>query len=253
VYIQTPGYPNFWDNGYPSGGNYWSDYNGTDLFSGPYQNETGSDGIGDTPYGIDENNQDRYPLMKPYPWGPHDVGVTSTTTSKTVVGQGFNVNVSITIFNYGDYAETFDVTAYANTTIIATFPTILTSRNSTTITFTWNTTGVPYGNYTISATATPVPAETDIVDNTFIDGWVFVAIAGEVNLDGIVDIFDGVLVAAASGAKLITDPQDPRFGEYWHDDACPRCPHDPCLDLNQDGVIDGLDLEIVENNYGETW
>jgi PKD repeat protein len=37
------------------------------LFSGPYQNETGSDGIGDTPYVIDENNLDRYPLMNP--WG----------------------------------------------------------------------------------------------------------------------------------------------------------------------------------------
>jgi len=43
--------------------NYWSDYNGTDFNSGPYQNETGSDGIGDTPYVIDENNQDNYPLM----------------------------------------------------------------------------------------------------------------------------------------------------------------------------------------------
>jgi len=54
---------NIWDDGYPSGGNYWSDYTGVDLFSGPYQNETGSDGIGDTPYIIDENNIDRYPLM----------------------------------------------------------------------------------------------------------------------------------------------------------------------------------------------
>ena len=54
---------NIWDNGYPSGGNYWSDYNGTDLYSGPNQNETGSDGIGDISYAIDENNKDNYPLM----------------------------------------------------------------------------------------------------------------------------------------------------------------------------------------------
>ena len=46
---------NVWDNG--SKGNYWSDYNGTDL---------NQDNIGDTPYIIDANNQDRYPLMKPY-------------------------------------------------------------------------------------------------------------------------------------------------------------------------------------------
>ena len=57
---------NFWDDGYPVGGNYWSDYNGTDLKSGPYQNETGSDGIGDSPYVIDANNTDMYPLMSPW-------------------------------------------------------------------------------------------------------------------------------------------------------------------------------------------
>ena len=57
---------NYWDDGYPSGGNFWSDYNGTDLYSGPYQNETGCDGIGDTPYIMDENNRDNYPLTKPF-------------------------------------------------------------------------------------------------------------------------------------------------------------------------------------------
>jgi len=57
---------NIWDDGHPSGGNYWSDHTGEDLYGGPYQNITGSDGIGDTPYVIDANNQDRYPLMSPY-------------------------------------------------------------------------------------------------------------------------------------------------------------------------------------------
>jgi parallel beta-helix repeat protein len=63
----TPPSINTWDDDYPSSGNYWSDYTGIDLYSGPYQNETGSDGIGDTPYTIDANNVDRYPLMNP--WG----------------------------------------------------------------------------------------------------------------------------------------------------------------------------------------
>jgi nitrous oxidase accessory protein NosD len=43
---------NVWDNG--KEGNYWSDYRGVDH---------NSNGIGDTPYIIDENNQDNYPLM----------------------------------------------------------------------------------------------------------------------------------------------------------------------------------------------
>jgi nitrous oxidase accessory protein NosD len=46
---------NFWDNG--EEGNYWEDYNGTDA---------NNDGIGDTPYVIDDNNVDNYPLMYPY-------------------------------------------------------------------------------------------------------------------------------------------------------------------------------------------
>jgi parallel beta-helix repeat protein len=57
---------NIWDNGYSSGGNYWSDYTGNDNCSGPYQNETGSDNIGDSPYVIDPSNIDNFPLMKPY-------------------------------------------------------------------------------------------------------------------------------------------------------------------------------------------
>ena len=60
--IDPDGY-NAWDDGYPSGGNYWSDYNGSDFSNGPYQNETGSDGIGDVPYVVDSENQDDYPLM----------------------------------------------------------------------------------------------------------------------------------------------------------------------------------------------
>ena len=57
-----------WDNGYPSGGNYWSDYTGIDLYGGLYQNETGNDGIGDVAYIVDDMNQDNYPFINP--WGP---------------------------------------------------------------------------------------------------------------------------------------------------------------------------------------
>ena len=54
---------NVWDSGYPEGGNYWSDYDGVDLFRGVEQDVNGSDGIGDTGYGIDPSNVDHYPLM----------------------------------------------------------------------------------------------------------------------------------------------------------------------------------------------
>jgi parallel beta-helix repeat protein len=61
---------NSWDNGYPNGGNYWNNYTGVDQKSGPYQNQTGSDGIGDTPVVIAQNNHDNYPLMAPYSQQP---------------------------------------------------------------------------------------------------------------------------------------------------------------------------------------
>jgi len=56
---------NSWNDGYPSGGNYWSNYSGLDSYSGCYQNETGYDWIGDTPY-ADGSAYDNYPLMDPY-------------------------------------------------------------------------------------------------------------------------------------------------------------------------------------------
>lgn len=54
---------NYWDNGYPIGGNYWSNYTGYDNFSGPAQNLPGSDSIGDHPYNLTPKNIDHYPLM----------------------------------------------------------------------------------------------------------------------------------------------------------------------------------------------
>ena len=54
-----------WNERYPTGGNYWSNYTVVDLFGGPDQDIPGADGIGDQPYYIDPKNNDRYPLMEP--------------------------------------------------------------------------------------------------------------------------------------------------------------------------------------------
>jgi parallel beta-helix repeat protein len=62
---------NFWDSGYPDGGNYWKGYVVADLMKGISQDLPGSDGIGDVPYSIKGHIgggtmgyvQDKYPLM----------------------------------------------------------------------------------------------------------------------------------------------------------------------------------------------
>jgi len=163
-----------------------------------------------------------------------DIAVTDVKLAKTVVGQGFTCKINATVQNQGDYEETFNVTLYANTTSIATQTVTLTSGNSTTITFTWNTTGFAKGNYTISAQAIPVPGETDTTDNTYTNGVVTVATVGDIVPDGTVDIYDLVTVAKAYGSG----PGDPN----WN----------PNADINGDDIIDIFDLVLVAKHYGET-
>jgi hypothetical protein len=111
--------------------------------------------------------------MKPY-GGAHDIGITGITPSETLVGQGAMLDITITVLNYGLYTETFNLTAYANTTVISQTEVTLSSRNSATITFTWDTAGVTLGTYTLKAQASTVPGETDTTDNYFEDGVVTV-------------------------------------------------------------------------------
>jgi parallel beta-helix repeat protein len=57
-----------WDEDYPSGGNYWSNYVGVDYYNGPSQDTLGSDGIGDNSLIVNGTtkwapDKDRYPLI----------------------------------------------------------------------------------------------------------------------------------------------------------------------------------------------
>jgi parallel beta-helix repeat protein len=164
----------------------------------------------------------------------HDIAVTNVTPLKTIVGQGYTMNINVTVANQGDYTETFNITLHANPTVIETKQIALANGASTTITFTWNTNGFVKGNYTIWAYAWPVPGETDTDDNTFVDGWVVVAMPGDINADGIVDIFDCVRIALAFSAT----PHDPNW--------------DPNADITNDNLIDIFDLVIIALHFAET-
>jgi hypothetical protein len=150
------------------------------------------------------------------------------------VGETKTMRINVTVKNEGNFTETFNVTVYANTTSVASQNVTLSSGNSTTITFTWNTTGFAKGNYTIWAYAWPVPGETDTADNTFVDGWVKVVVPGNVNGDDIVDMKDITTILRAYGST----PGQPK----WN----------PNSDVNCDDVVDMKDITITLRNYGQT-
>jgi hypothetical protein len=122
---------------------------------------------------------------------------------------------------------------HANETEIATKLVTVQVSGTATVDFTWNTSSFAKGNYTISAYATPVQNEVNIADNLFTDGVVRVVIPGDVNGDGIVDVFDAVLLAGAAG----TNPTSPN----WN----------PNADINNDLIIDVFDAVILAGHAGE--
>ena len=109
----------------------------------------------------------------------HDVAVTDVTPSPTVAAPGQSVSVTVAVENEGDFAETFNVTAYYDASDIGTESVTLDSHANTTLIFTWNTAIVLDGTYLISAEADVVPGETDTSDNTFEDGEVAVSSGGQ--------------------------------------------------------------------------
>jgi parallel beta-helix repeat protein len=96
---------NAWHNGYPSGGNYWSDYAGVDDKNGPNQDLAGSDGIGDTPYVIDGDSADPYPRMTQVPPFPLDIGQDITINE----GDSFVLTASAGGLSEPDLQVTWDL------------------------------------------------------------------------------------------------------------------------------------------------
>jgi hypothetical protein len=176
----------------------------------------------------------------------HDVSVVSVKPLKTVVGQGCAISINATVQNEGDYAETFNVTTYANTTITGSENVTLPAGDSTTVTLSWNTTAFAKGNYTISAYTWPVRGETDMSDNNFTGGWVVVSMVGDLTggsanawdfvPDGVVDGSDLSIVAKCYGS--------------WPGAQPPMVWNVNC-DVNDDGVVDGSDLSIIARHFGE--
>jgi hypothetical protein len=89
-------------------------------------------------------------------------------------------------------------------------------------------------NYVITACAFAIPDETNTENNAMhLTDMLRLQIQGDINFDGIVDIFDITIVALQFGRPPppITDSR---------------------ADINHDGVVDIFDIVIVALHFGET-
>ena len=224
-----------WDNGYPSGGNYWSDYAGVDLQKGSNQDQPGSDGIGDTPYSTGENNLDNYPLMQAF----ENIEVQLTLRPKTIVGQGYSYSMQIQLANQGWDAQTTSVTAYVNSTLLGAFNDIgLSGREQTILNVVWQTSTYAKGNYTISVIATPVPDEVDTTDNNYT--WtIHLGFPGDVS-SAIKGAYDGK-VDMRDIAYLVSLFNTRPSSSGWN----------PNADINDDLVVNMRDIAVAIANYNK--
>ena len=166
--------------------------------------------------------------------GTHDIAVAAISPLGDLIGRGYNTKIMVTVANEGTFAETFNFTVYANETVITTVEvSSLAGLAQAEYIVTWSTTGCDYGNYTISVNATTVDGETETADNFLVDGEIFVTLAGDVDGDGDVDIFDIVKMAGCYGKKQ---------GQPGYIANC---------DVDKDGDIDIFDIVIAAGNYGK--
>ena len=92
----------------------------------------------------------------------------------------------------------------------------------------------PCNNYTIKAEASVVPDEANTANNVYVDGTIQIKMQGDINGDGVIDVFDLSIVGTA-------------YGSF---EGMPG--YDPESDINKDGLVDARDLAVVTINYGNT-
>jgi len=96
----------------------------------------------------------------------HNVAMINIVPEETLIQQNQMTSVNVTAANLGNYTETFNVTLYYDSVEMGLQTVTLNTGESRVLTFTWNTTGVFLGNYTLKATANIVPYEVNADDNT---------------------------------------------------------------------------------------
>jgi hypothetical protein len=164
----------------------------------------------------------------------HDVCVSGIAPSIVFDGTQHSPTIRVKVRNWGIYAEIFNVTLSANATFIGSQMVTLDGGGYTVLTLPWNTSALERGTYVMNACASTIPGEIDTADNTF-DHCILLTIAGDVDGDRDVDIFDIVRMAGTYGVEA------------------PDARYDPNCDIDGDGDIDIFDIVGAANHYGECW
>ncbi len=242
--------PNVWNDGYPSGGNYWSDHVTVDDYSGVNQDEPGSDGIVDAPYTIDDNNRDNYPLAEP--WSPVisatiDVGPDTLNlkskgkwiTSYIQLPEGYSAEDidAATILLIETIAPVLDpkydfvtnssehLTDHDNDGVLERTVKFSRAEMAEYIT---SVLGVEYGNVNLAITG-------ELYDGTPFQGTCTIKVLspGDADDDGDVDFDDFTILAGCYGMSIEN----------------PSC--NPLADFDEDGCINYADFLILAGNYGK--
>ncbi len=108
----------------------------------------------------------------------HDIRISEATPLPFNVIRGTTVNMNVTVLNEGTETEpSVTLNVKANNTMIGTTSLSLNGTGSSenrsfTYSLDWNTAGLAFGKYNITASVPPVPGEVDTADNSVLIGTV---------------------------------------------------------------------------------
>jgi hypothetical protein len=168
-----------------------------------------------------------------------DVAV-SNLFSKSLLGQNYNSNVTVSIENQGLNTETLNMTVYANLTLINQTNIVLGGQSASSYVFNWNSTEFSFGNCTLWAYVAPVTNETDLADNNCTSTIpVHVGVPGDVS-SAAPGVYDQVCNMKDVAYLIILFNTRPSSGN-WNSNA----------DVDNNGVVSMIDIAISILNFNK--
>jgi len=163
-----------------------------------------------------------------------DIAVVGILPVPQKVYPGRTVTIYVTVCNLGNISESFTVTAYVDGNLLGTATvTNLPPASNETMSFTWNTDGLPWCVWhSLSANVTIIPYEFDVGNNCLeLAQGVKIKKFGDINGDGNVDLTDLTLFAK-SYRKGVGDPL-----------------YNPDADIDGNGFVSLADLVTIARYY----